>query len=90
MKCIVTGRRHQVLGKKAGETVYLDDAHAARLIRAGHVEAAPESPPEVKPKRPRRPAPKPIEPEVTQPGRASDAGEPDGRTTDSRTDPSPS
>lgn len=90
MKCTVTGRRHQVLGKKAGETVYLDDAHAARLIRAGHVEAAPEPPPEVKPKRTRRPPPKPIEPEVTQPGQASGAGGPDEHTIDSRTDPSPS
>lgn len=55
MKCIVTGRRHAVLGKRRGEVVYLDDAHAARLIAAGHVEPAPDPPP--KPKR-RRPAPK--------------------------------
>lgn len=53
MKCVVTGRRHAVLGKKRGEVVYLGDAHAARLIRAGHVEPAPEPPPKPKPKRTR-------------------------------------
>lgn len=30
-----------VLGRKRGEHVYLEDAHAARLMRMGHVELAP-------------------------------------------------
>lgn len=62
MRCVVIGR-HAVLERKRGEVVYLDDEHAARLIRAGHVEPAPEPPPTPpKPKRTRRRTVKPPDP----------------------------
>lgn len=59
MKCIVTGRRHAVLGKRRGEIVYLDEAHAARLIAAGHVEPAPDPPPKPKRRPTAKPKPRP-------------------------------
>ncbi|TQN30614.1 hypothetical protein FHX37_0496 [Haloactinospora alba] len=41
---------HPVLGKKRGEQVELEESHAARLMRAGHVEPAPPPDPDPPPK----------------------------------------
>lgn len=84
MRCRVIGPQ-PVLEKRRGEIVYLDDAHAARLIAAGHVEAAPAPP---------RRAPAPRKRRTVKTERAetqtSAAAEPDERTSESRTAPSPS
>lgn len=65
MRCRVIGPQ-PVLEKRRGEIVYLDDAHAARLIAAGHVEADPAPPRRPPaPRKPRKPserAKKPAEP----------------------------
>lgn len=42
---------HPVLGKKRGEQVELEERHAGRLMRAGHVEPAPPPDPPPKPKK---------------------------------------
>ena len=62
MRCKVIGPQ-RVLERRRGEVVYLDEAQAARLIAAGHVEPAPAPPPRTPP--PRKRSRKPGEPRPT-------------------------